>query len=202
MRSRTVTTVTYFSSFLLIAFFSNYFFNLSGEAFLRLFEQEKKQKTSRNISTSYQENILQDDAVFFPPVVFGDGGQIKVNMLDLRNKPGFAQTDYMVACGAPDTLALLLYTNAENYIEDLHLTVRLPSGLEYGGFVLGGRPGSMIEELNVSDPETPVFNIPSINQDSFRVVYIGVRANCNNSPMVSRYFNTYEASYKIGRAHV
>lgn len=124
---------------------------------------------------------------------------IKVFMQDLRNVANFAQLDSLVTCGTADTLALLIYTNSPNPINDLKLTVKLPNGLEYGGFAYAGRPGSQIDPYDVSNPRRPIFNVPQLTTDNILIAYIAVRANCNADPSTSTYKITFEANYTINK---
>ena len=55
-----------------------------------------------------------------------------IQIEDLRGVIGFPQFDNTSQCGAPDTLSLLIFTDAPGDILGFDLTVLLEDGIEYG----------------------------------------------------------------------
>lgn len=121
---------------------------------------------------------------------------VDIEMLDLRGVPGFAQTDEIVVCGTPDTLALLMYINDPGGFNGIQLEVSLMPGMEYGDFV-GTHFGSgpTIIATNTSNPQKPIFTINNIGQDSLAVFYIGVKGNCDTNPKFFDMLVDYKVTF-------
>jgi len=101
-----------------------------------------------------------------------------VEVIDLRGVLGYAQPDELVVCAAPDTLAIIVFTDAEEPLLGVELELQLPSGMQYGGFVYSDNGGTA-NLLNGVDPKNPKFLLGTLDQSMPNVVYIGVTADCN-----------------------
>ena len=50
--------------------------------------------------------------------------------------PGFSETNELVICGAPDTLAFLIFIEEPGNISGTQMTAKLLPGMQYAGFEL------------------------------------------------------------------
>jgi len=101
-----------------------------------------------------------------------------IDIVDLRDVPGFAQFDDMSVCGKPDTLALIIYTGDPGTILGFELELDLPNGLEYAGWEFTDFQGTSISN-NDPDLNNPVFIVDGFDGDSLIVVNIGILADCD-----------------------
>ncbi len=102
-----------------------------------------------------------------------------LQIVDLRGVPNFAQTDDLASCGAPDTLALLIFTDDPGTINGMKMTLHLESGMEYAGFETthyGGGTTIANTDPSSSDPE---FILNGVTDGGIFVAYIGVKATCD-----------------------
>ena len=100
-----------------------------------------------------------------------------IEIVDLRNVPGYAQFDDLSVCGEPDTLSFIVYTGDPGSVLGFELELDLPDGLEYGGWEYTAFGGTAISVLD-PDPTEPVFLVDGFDGDSLIVVHIAVQANC------------------------
>ena len=120
---------------------------------------------------------------------------------DLRGVECYAQPDRLEVCGAPDTLAFLLFTKSTEDLENISINVKFDEGLESFGFAFtpepdgGGLGSESLDTISVQNPESPTFFLNEIRQgDGAVVVYVGVRAECGvdfdqNPPNITYTFN-------------
>ncbi len=101
-----------------------------------------------------------------------------IEIVDLRNIPGFSQLDDLTVCGAADTLSLIIYSGALGDIKGFAMELDLPEGVNYAGWEHTDNKGTGIFN---TDPSTtkPEFNITGFDGDSLIVVNIGLSANCD-----------------------
>ncbi len=118
-----------------------------------------------------------------------------IEVYDLRFVPGFAQTDSLVVCGAPDTLALLIFTASADPLQGLTLTAKLPEGMQYAGFEESIYANTSVSLVSASDPQNPEFLLSNLDQNASNVVYIGVQADCDYSFSSDLQYVDYEISY-------
>ena len=59
-----------------------------------------------------------------------------IQVIELLDVPGFAQTDELVVCGRPDTLSLLLFIEEAGQISGTQMTLDFEPGMQYAGFEL------------------------------------------------------------------
>jgi hypothetical protein len=114
-------------------------------------------------------------------MVGGGNGSMKV--VPLNGIFGYPELDSMVLCGAPDTLAFLVYFTGETPVQNATLRLKLAGGLQFGGFVGSPNPGTV--QLLDNDPTRPRFLLPHVAQDSVVIVYVGVKMSCS----VANYYN-------------
>ena len=79
-----------------------------------------------------------------------------VQFVDLRGTPGFPQTDDLNVCGDPDTLSILMFTDAPGQIAGFEFTVNMVSGMRYAGFEeahYGGCTNVSNTNPDISSPE-------------------------------------------------
>ncbi len=118
-----------------------------------------------------------------------------IEVYDLRYVPGFAQTDSLVLCGVPDTLALLVFTPAADQLQGVSLTAQLPDGMQYAGFQESIYENTSISLVSDSDPQNPEFLLSNLDQFSSNVIYIGVQADCDFSSATDLQLVNYQISY-------
>jgi len=54
-----------------------------------------------------------------------------IQVIELLDVPGFAQTDDLVVCGVPDTLAFLIYIEEAGEISGTQMTLDFKPGMQY-----------------------------------------------------------------------
>ena len=127
-------------------------------------------------SSIFNENINPKNGnfdVMMPPDDCAD-----IEIIDLRNVPGFPQFDDVNKCGQADTLSFIIFTGDPGEIQGFELTLDLPTGIEYAGWEFTQLGNTSI---SVSDtrPDKPMFLVTGITGDSLVIANIGIRANCN-----------------------
>jgi hypothetical protein len=119
-----------------------------------------------------------------------------VEFIDLRNVSGYPQIDNVTACGAADTLSMIIFTGDLGEISGFEFEIDLPEGMEYGGFEYT-QLGNTSIGISDPNPERPVFFVDGITGDSLVIVNIGIRANCNVDKTEMLFFDyNYEYIYK------
>lgn len=100
-----------------------------------------------------------------------------IDIIDLRNVPGFAQLDDLNICGTADTLSFMIFTGDLGQIKGFELTLDLSDGVEYAGweFVQLGNTSINVTKAKNKRPE---FYIDGITGDSLVIANIGIRSNC------------------------
>lgn len=80
-----------------------------------------------------------------------------IQFVDLRGTPGFPQTDDLNVCGEPDTLSILMFTDAPGQIAGFEFTVNMVSGMRYAGFEEALYGGCTNVSNTNPDVSSPVF---------------------------------------------
>ncbi|MEO0340580.1 MAG: hypothetical protein AAF242_15390, partial [Bacteroidota bacterium] len=106
-------------------------------------------------------------------------GPEPIQIVDLRGVPGFAQTDSIVVCAVPDTLAFLLFSPTGEEINDVVVTFELGQGMQYAGAVGSHYADDNITEFDVSDLTRPQFTIEALRPRDIAVIYVLVEGNCD-----------------------
>ena len=127
--------------------------------------------------------------VFMSAMFFSHSSELQaqtcptVQAFPLQDVVGFPQTDSLVVCGMPDTLAILIFPSPEaTYPNGLNVTFELPAGMQYAGFAELIFPGPTVTEADVSDIENPTVLIEGVGPGQAVALYIGVQANCELVP--------------------
>jgi len=115
--------------------------------------KSKEQILSR-IATQSQQNSY-----------IASSGPVNVSVVSLNGITGYPELDSMQLCGGPDTLAVLIFTNAPTPITNIALDLNYSGGIEYGGF-LTTVPAGQIVPVNLSNPLSPKFNITTLDQNN------------------------------------
>ncbi len=101
----------------------------------------------------------------------------EIEVIELFNVPGFAQTDELMICGASDTLAFLIYIEEPGNISGTQMTVDFKPGMQYAGFELTEYAGTDITIVDPT-PSKPRFLLDGITEGVY-IGYIGVDATCD-----------------------
>ncbi len=101
----------------------------------------------------------------------------EIEVIELNNIPGFAQTDELMICGASDTLAFLIYIEETGNISGTQMSVSFKPGMQYAGFELTEYAGTSISVVDPT-PSKPRFLLDGITEGVF-IGYIGVDATCD-----------------------
>ncbi len=101
-----------------------------------------------------------------------------VEIIPLKEVPGYPQLDQLNVCGDADTLSFIIYSGDLGRIVGYELQLNLPTGVEYGGYEFTTFGGTSVTNTN-PDPCNPQFIVDDFQADSLIVVNIGVKANCN-----------------------
>ena len=144
-------------------------FPSSIEEFQQFIKEEQKGKVSFN------SLIASEDC---PDLEF----------IDLRNVPGYPQIDDITACGAADTLSMIIFTGDPGQINGFEFEIDLPEGIEYAGFEFAQLGNTSISIADPS-PSRPVFLVDGITGDSLVIVNIGIRANCEVDKSEQLFFD-------------
>ena len=101
-----------------------------------------------------------------------------IQIVDLRDVPGFPQADNLNVFGDPDTLSLLVFTDDPGEIQGFEMTVNMVQGMRYAGFEDTHYGGCT--DISNADPDisSPVFIANGITCGDIFVANIGVTADC------------------------
>lgn len=130
-----------------------------------------------------QSKPIHDYADLIASQMFISGGDGSMKIVPLNGIFGYPEMDSLVICGAPDTLAFLVYFTGEQPVENATLRLKLGGGIQFGGFVTSPNPGTV--QLLDNDPTKPRFLLPYVAQDSVAIIYVGLKASCSSA----NYFN-------------
>ncbi len=100
-----------------------------------------------------------------------------IKTVELIDVAGFANTDELVMCGRPDTLAYVIFIEEPGDILGAQMTLTFSQGMQYAGFELTHYSGTTISNLD-PDPLKPSFLLEGIT-DAIMVAYVGVEATCD-----------------------
>ncbi len=148
--------------------------SITGVLFISSFGKDKVSELEKEQAATVASMILTST-----------GGSDAVNILDLRGTICYPQLDKLVSCGAPDTLAILLFTKSEEPIQDVIINLDLDDGLQFGGFAEIGTPDgmgmSLLDSLNTSNASSPTFRLSELSQAGGAVVLqFGIQATCGH----------------------
>jgi len=118
-----------------------------------------------------------------------------IQIVDLRETPGFPQTDDLNVCGAPDTLSLLMFTDAPGQIEGFEFKINMVSGMRYAGFEETHYGGCTTLTNSDSDINSPSFVGGGLTCGDIFVANIGVTADCSVDLGSNDYLIEIEYSY-------
>ena len=99
-----------------------------------------------------------------------------IRVKELQGVPNFSETDQLVICGKPDTLAYLVFIEEAGNISGTQLTLDFKQGMQYAGFQLTHYDGTAISVVDPT-PEKPRFLLDGIT-DGVYVAYVGVESTC------------------------
>ena len=135
--------------------------------------QKRIATIKKDLSNIFQENVAYQSAQFMMPT--STCPQIQV--IELLGIPGFSETDELVICGVPDTLAYIIFIEEPGNISGTQMTANLLPGMQYAGFELTEYSTTTIANLNPS-PNQPTFLLEGIT-DGVYIAYIGVEVTCD-----------------------
>ena len=118
-----------------------------------------------------------------------------IQFVDLRGTPGFPQTDDLNVCGDPDTLSILMFTDAPGQIAGFEFTVNMVSGMRYAGFEEAHYGGCTDLSNTNPDISSPEFIGTGLTCGDIFVANIGVTADCSVDLANNDYFIEIEYSY-------
>jgi len=72
----------------------------------------------------------------------------EMQVIELLGIPGFAETDELVICGAPDTLAFLIFIEEPGTISGTQMSATFLPGMQYAGFELTHYGSGTISNLD------------------------------------------------------
>jgi len=101
-----------------------------------------------------------------------------IQVIELLDVPGFAQTDELVVCGKADTLAFLIYIEEAGNISGTQMTLDFKSGMQYSGFELTHYDSTTSISVINPDPDNPRFLLDGVTNGVY-VGYIGVQSTCD-----------------------
>ncbi len=101
----------------------------------------------------------------------------EMQVIELLGVPGFAETDELVICGAPDTLAFLIFIEEPGTISGTQMSATFLPGMQYAGFELTHYGSGTISNLD-PNPSAPKFLLEGITNGVY-IGYIGVEATCD-----------------------
>jgi len=102
----------------------------------------------------------------------------EIQVVELLGIPGFSETDEIVICGKPDTLAYLIYIEEPGEISGTQMTVDFLPGMIYAGFELTHYDSNTFISVVNPLPEKPRFLLDGVTEGIY-VAYIGVTADCS-----------------------
>ena len=94
-----------------------------------------------------------------------------------------------------DTLALLIYGDNMEDLADLELTLDLPAGVEYAGYVASHYANGNATEFDVVNLGKPVFLLDSLRSSDVFAIYIGVQATTLVQPTAGTLKPEYEIEF-------
>ena len=100
-----------------------------------------------------------------------------IQVIELLGVPGFAETDELVICGAPDTLAFLIFIEEPGNISGAQMNVKFKQGMQYAGFESTAYASGTISNID-PNPSAPKFLLEGVTKGVY-VGYIGVEATCD-----------------------
>ena len=101
----------------------------------------------------------------------------EIQVMELSGIPGFSKTNELVICGAPDTLAFLIFIEEPGNISGTQMTAKLLPGMQYARFETTHYNTTTIANLD-PNPNQPKFLLEGIT-DGVYVAYIGIEATCD-----------------------
>ena len=101
----------------------------------------------------------------------------EMQVIELLGIPGFAETDELVICGAPDTLAFLIFIEEPGTISGTQMSATFLPGMQYAGFELTHYGSGTIANLD-PNPAAPTFLLEGITNGVY-IGYVGVEATCD-----------------------
>jgi len=115
-------------------------------------------------------------STFFSDKVHAQCPEIQV--VELLGVPGFAETDELIVCGKPDTLAYLIYIEEPGEISGTQMTVDFLPGMIYAGFELTHYDSNTFISVVNPSPEKPRFLLDGVTEGIY-IAYIGATTNCS-----------------------
>ena len=116
---------------------------------------------------------FQPNRTMMPPI----GPCPEMQVVELLGIPGFAATDELVICGAPDTLAFLIFIEEPGTILGTQMSITFLPGMQYAGFESTHYGSGTIANLS-PNPSAPKFLLEGITNGVY-IGYIGVEATCD-----------------------
>ena len=119
-----------------------------------------------------------------------------IQIVDLRNTPGFPQLFDLNKCGDADTLSMVIFTDEPGTIAGFEMSLNLEQGMRYAGFEEVHYGGGCTSISN-SDPtpNNPSFIANGITCGEVFVANIGLEADCNADITSVNYFIEIEYTY-------
>ena len=139
---------------------------------------EKQIKDAKNNIKAAIRNLKGEEAIADISVASTEPSACpNMEVLELLGTPGFSETDELVVCGKPDTLAFLIYIEEPGNVSGTQMTIDFKPGMQYAGFELTHYPGTTISVVD-PNPDKPRFLLDGITEGVY-VGYIGVQTNCD-----------------------
>ena len=101
----------------------------------------------------------------------------EIQVVELLGVPGFAETDELIICGKPDSLAYLIYIEEPGEISGTQMTVDFLPGMIYAGFELTHYDSTTSISVVDPNPNKPRFLLDGVTEGIY-VAYIGATTNC------------------------
>ena len=145
-------------------------------------------------------NISKSLATLFLLLSLAYAGEVAaqcptIQFVDLRGTPGFPQTDDLNVCGEPDTLSILIFTDAPGQVKGFEFTVNMVSGMRYAGFEEAHYGGCTSLSNTNPDINSPEFIATGITCGDIFTANIGVTADCSVDLANNEYLIEIEYSY-------
>jgi len=139
---------------------------------------ETQRLPNRNYFAKAKRTKIQEAVKGYAPLLPSAVDCPDIEIIDLRNVPGFAQLDDLTICGATDTLSFMIFTGDPGQVKGFELTLDLPNGIEYAGweFTQLGNTAINITKARIDQPE---FYVDGISGDSLVIANIGLRSTCD-----------------------
>ncbi|MBK8723106.1 MAG: hypothetical protein IPL95_12805 [Saprospiraceae bacterium] len=155
--------------------------NLNGQNTKQIISKSNRITGLQNVTLKNKEQILtriaNSQAQFSAQSI--SSGPVNVSVVSLNGITGYPSLDSMQLCGGPDTLAVLIFTNAPTPITNIAMDLNYSGGIEFGGF-LTTVPTGQIVPINLSNSLSPKFNIPTLDQNNAIIAYVAVKTNCSS----------------------